>query len=84
MRKLLALFALTAACGTCPNHVTIITILPPANGDAGLPIDLPPKPGELGLDECKGWCGEADVLSCSYDQPGGVPTFTCVVPSMCE
>ena len=70
-------------CGPCGNEETTTPILPPANGDAAIPSNLPDA-GALSLDECKARCDAAAVVSCSFDDPGGLPTLHCVVPAPCE
>jgi hypothetical protein len=83
-RIALVVFALLA-CGTCPDFDEIVTILPPANGDAAAPpARLPSHTGDLDVGECRGWCDAGNVVSCSFEEPGGVPTLHCVLPSMCE
>lgn len=84
MRSLLLLLPLLAlACGTCPAQDEIVPILPPADGDASVAADLPTTTGDVDQAECVRRCG-ASVLACTFDEPGGVPTFHCVMPSSCE
>ena len=81
MRPLALVLWVVAACDCAPTE-DVRPILPPANGEAG-PLDLPDA-GRLGQDECIRRCDAGDVSSCSFDEPGGVPTLHCVLPSPCE
>jgi hypothetical protein len=82
MKRILPLSLLLVGCGTCPNIDETLPILPPAN-DAAAPFDLP-KTGDLPLADCRKWCDSGDVISCSFDTPGQLPTMHCVLPASCE
>jgi len=70
-------------CGPCPDQHEAFPILPPANGDASSTIDVPKDAGTLSRDACVSLCDASDVISCTYEEPGGVPTMHCVRPSYC-
>ncbi len=85
--KRLAFVAIALAavgCFTCPNVDETLPILPPANGDAAPPTDLPAHTGDLDVAECQRRCDAGNVVSCSFEEPGGLPTLHCVLPSACE
>ena len=87
LRTLTVAFALCSinadGCGPCPITDETFQILPPSNGDAAPTPDLPKQKGQLSDDECKKRC-DGGAVSCSYDEPGGVPTMHCEVIVSCE
>jgi hypothetical protein len=70
-------------CGSCPNIDETVVVLPPANGDATIAVDLPEAGAALSADDCRRLCDAATVVTCSFSEPGGVPTLHCVVPPIC-